>query len=72
MPNFDDVDGDGDMDILGQQFFCVGSFAYYKNLSMEQFGVCDSINKYALETYAWGRFALRSGLYSNVAVGTYN
>ncbi|HRH65309.1 MAG TPA: FG-GAP-like repeat-containing protein [Bacteroidia bacterium] len=72
IPDLNDIDGDGDMDILGQQFFCVGSFAYYKNMSMEQFGVCDSINKYVLETNAWGHFALRSGSYPNVAVSTFN
>lgn len=71
-PNFNDIDGDGDMDILGQQFFCVGGFAYYKNLSMEQYGVCDSLNKYVLDTYAWGKFTLRSGNYSSVAVGAYH
>lgn len=72
MPHFDDVDGDGDLDILGQQFFCVGSFAYYRNTSMDQYGVCDSINKYVLDTYAWGKFALRSGAFPTVAVGQYN
>ena len=72
IPDFNDIDNDGDMDILGQQFFCVGSFAYYKNMSMEQYGVCDSINKFVLETYAWGHFALRGGNYSNVAVGTFS
>jgi hypothetical protein len=72
MPHFNDIDGDGDMDVLGQQFFCVGTFAYYKNLSMEDYGVCDSLSHYRLITYAWGNFALRSGAYSNVAVGQYH
>ncbi|HNS11034.1 MAG TPA: T9SS type A sorting domain-containing protein [Bacteroidia bacterium] len=72
MPHFNDIDGDGDMDVLGQQFFCVGTFAYYKNLSMENYGVCDSLNKHVLQTYAWGNFALRSGAYPNVAVGQYH
>ncbi|MBP6335845.1 MAG: VCBS repeat-containing protein, partial [Bacteroidia bacterium] len=72
MPHFNDIDGDGDMDVLGQQFFCVGTFAYYRNLSMDDYGVCDSLSHYVLDTYAWGNFALRSGAYPNVAVGQYN
>jgi hypothetical protein len=72
MPHFNDIDGDGDMDVLGQQFFCVGTFAYYKNMSMENYGVCDSLSKYVLQTYAWGNFALRSGAYENVAVGQFH
>lgn len=72
MPNFNDIDGDGDMDIIGQQFQCVGAFAYYKNMTMEHYGVCDSLNDYVLETYSWGKFALRSGAYPNVVIGFFN
>ncbi|MBP9922600.1 MAG: T9SS type A sorting domain-containing protein [Bacteroidia bacterium] len=72
MPNFNDIDNDGDMDIIGQQFQCVGAFAYYKNMTMEHYGVCDSLNDYVLETYSWGKFALRSGAYSNVVIGFFN
>lgn len=72
MPNFNDIDGDGDMDILGQQFQCVGAFAYYKNMSMEHYGVCDSLNDYTIESYSWGKFALRSGAYPDVIVGFFN
>ena len=72
MPNFNDIDNDGDMDIIGQQFQCVGSFAYYKNYSMEDYGVCDSLNDYSLETNSWGKFALRSGVFSVVSIGFYN
>ena len=72
VPNFDDIDGDGDMDILGLQFQCAGGFAYYKNMSIEDFGVCDSLNDYVLVTNVWGAFTLRSGLYQNVAVGSWN
>ena len=72
IPHFNDIDGDGDMDILGQQFFCVGTFAYYRNLSMDNYGVCDSLSKYKLDTYAWGNFALRTGAFNNVAVGQYH
>lgn len=72
VPNFDDIDGDGDMDILGLQFQCAGGFAYYKNMSMEDYGVCDSLNDYILVTNVWGAFTLRSGIYQNVAVGSWN
>ncbi len=72
MPNFNDIDGDGDMDIIGQQFQCVGAFAYYKNMSMEHYGVCDTLNDYVIDTYAWGKFALRSGAYPDVRVGFFN
>lgn len=72
VPNFVDIDGDGDMDILGQQFQCVGGFAYYKNMSMEDFGNCDSLNDYILVTNSWGDFTLRTGLSKNVVVGAWN
>ncbi len=72
MANFNDIDNDGDMDIIGQQFQCVGTFAYYKNYSKEHYGVCDSLNDYQLETNSWGKFALRSGVYPDVAIGFYN
>ena len=72
VPNLNDIDGDGDMDILGQQFQCVGGFAYYKNMSMENFGTCDSLDQFVLDTYLWGKFTLRSGLFRNIVVGSWN
>ncbi len=72
VPNLNDIDGDGDMDVIGQQFNCVGAFAYYKNRSMEDYGVCDSLNDFELVTNAWGKFALRTGSFPQVAVSAYN
>jgi hypothetical protein len=72
VPNFNDIDNDGDMDIIGLTLQCVGAFAMYKNLSMEHYGVCDSLNDYVVEHNVWGEFALRSGAYANVAVGSWN
>ena len=42
IPAIDDIDGDGDLDILNLQF--VGSgIEYHKNLSIERTGKCDSL-----------------------------
>ena len=54
-PVFSDIDNDGDIDIL--TFGVLGSWlGYHKNLSMEKYGHCDSLD-YILEDYSWGCFA---------------
>lgn len=70
--DFNDIDNDGDMDIIAQQTSCVGTYAYYRNNSMEDFGVPDSLNDFSLVTNAWGNYFLRPGGYSYVAVGAYH
>jgi hypothetical protein len=53
-PAISDIDGDGDLDLL--TFFGLGSYVeYHKNLSMETFGNCDSLD-YRLSDHCWGKF----------------
>jgi hypothetical protein len=54
IPTIVDVDGDGDIDILT---FNIGGnrVEYHKNLSMELFGIPDSL-KYELRNECWGNF----------------
>ncbi|WP_027421330.1 T9SS type A sorting domain-containing protein [Crocinitomix catalasitica] len=59
IPALVDVDGDGDIDILG--FGVLGTAVeYHKNLSVETYGVCDSI-LYETKNICWGRFREDSG-----------
>lgn len=43
IPAIDDVDGDGDLDILNVRFVGIGTVEYHKNLSLERTGSCDSL-----------------------------
>ena len=70
-PNLNDVDGDGDMDIL-KCVTCVGSFAYFRNYSMEHYGVPDTLNDYVWKTNSWGGFALQTGNLCYAKVCCYN
>ncbi|RLD46273.1 MAG: hypothetical protein DRI86_03550, partial [Bacteroidetes bacterium] len=54
-PSFSDVDFDGDMDIL--TFQVLGTYiVYYKNYSMEMYGVPDSL-EFKVADNCWGKFA---------------
>ncbi|MCX6284462.1 MAG: T9SS type A sorting domain-containing protein [Bacteroidetes bacterium] len=58
-PAIADIDGDGDLDLL--TFFGLGSYMeYHKNLSMEKFGNCDSLD-YRLTDHCWGKFKESEG-----------
>jgi len=43
IPAIDDIDGDGDLDVLNVKFVGSGTVEYHKNLSMERTGRCDSM-----------------------------
>lgn len=43
IPVIDDIDGDGDLDILNVRFVGIGTIEYHKNLSIERTGTCDSL-----------------------------
>jgi hypothetical protein len=55
IPAIRDVDGDGDLDVLT---FDAGGLQveFHRNMSMETFGVCDSLT-YKLEVGCWGEFS---------------
>lgn len=43
IPAIDDIDGDGDLDILNVRFVGLGNIEWHKNLSIERTGTCDSL-----------------------------
>lgn len=54
IPAIEDVDGDGDLDVL--TFSIVGAYVvYHKNLSMEKYGTCDSLD-FQVRNECWGFF----------------
>ncbi len=43
IPAIEDIDGDGDLDILNVRFVGIRTIEWHKNLSMERTGTCDSL-----------------------------
>jgi hypothetical protein len=55
LPNFADMDGDGDLDVLNMKFVSPSQAEYHKNMSMELYGTCDSL-ALVRQTQSWGEF----------------
>ena len=55
LPNFSDMDGDGDLDVLNMRFVSPGTAEYHRNFSMERYGRCDSFDL-ERQTSTWGNF----------------
>ncbi len=55
VPGISDIDDDGDLDIIVYNFAIGGYIRYHKNLSMEKYGIPDSLD-YELNTRRWGLF----------------
>ncbi len=55
IPGIVDIDNDGDLDILIFNFFGSGKIEFNKNLSMETYGICDSLTFEKIDKN-WGKF----------------
>jgi hypothetical protein len=60
IPTFIDMDNDGDLDILGFNSSGNGRLAYHRNHSMQDYGVCDSLD-FIFENKCWGNFQFCMG-----------
>ncbi len=55
IPSIDDVDEDGDLDVIVARFVGFGSLEFHKNMSIENTGRCDSMQLVRVTT-EWGNF----------------
>ncbi len=44
LPSFVDVDGDGDLDLFSPRFVAESSFEFHRNMSVERYGITDSLD----------------------------
>jgi len=69
IPAIDDIDEDGDLDVIVARFVGFGSLEFHKNMSIENTGRCDSMQLVRVTT-EWGNFQeCICGVY---AYGIYN
>lgn len=68
-PAIDDIDNDGDLDILVWEQFGTTVW-YYKNQSLETYGTCDSLF-FETKNVCWGWF-FENGLSNAVTLNNYN
>lgn len=54
IPAIEDIDGDGDLDIMTYEIFG-STVEYHRNMSMEAKGNCDTLH-YVLKNQCWGQF----------------
>lgn len=54
MPAIEDIDGDGDLDILNLRFVGANTIEWHRNLSKERTGTCDSLQLERV-TQTWGQ-----------------
>lgn len=56
IPSITDMDGDGDLDIVNMRFVSPGTAEFHKNMSMENYGSCDSL-QFVRVSQRWGDWA---------------
>jgi hypothetical protein len=56
LPAINDMDGDGDLDILAMRFPAGGTIEFHKNFSKERYGTCDSLDFERIDQ-SWGDVA---------------
>lgn len=70
LPAIADIDGDGDIDILAFDNFNEGFINFYRNMSMDRYGVPDSL-EYIITDRCWGKF-YESNTGNDIVLGNLN